>query len=59
MYNQNPDLMMALANERIADLQHRAQAKSPRFAWFTRRPRPVVEGTSTPKSAQFARRKAY
>lgn len=57
MYNQSPELMMALANERIADLQSRAQSQSPRFAWFTRRQRPAP--ASTPQNAPLARRKAY
>ncbi len=57
MYNQSPELMMALANERIADLQSRAHAESPRFAWFTRRQRSAPEGA--PKKASLTRRKAY
>lgn len=36
MYNQSPELMLTLANERMTDLQQRAGRKSPRLAFFTR-----------------------
>ena len=57
MYTQSPELMLTLANERVADLQRRADRKGPRVALFTRRL--PAEPKKPFRSLTLMRRKAF